>query len=97
MPESEKKLPDPFSKSKRKRDMQALQELGLTLVNLPASQLAKIPISEDLLELIRFARTLKSHEAKRRHMQYIGKKMREVDSDLIRTALAKMKFGNAKK
>ena len=95
MPESEKKLPDPFSKSKRKRDMLDLQDLGMSLLELSASQLAKIPIPEDLLELLEFARTLKTHEAKRRHLQYIGKKMRDIDPVQIREAMAKVKFGNA--
>jgi len=96
MPISDNKQPDEYSKTQRKKDMKALQNLGETLMNLPATQLAKIPLPEDLLELIHFARTLKSHEAKRRHLQYVGKKMRHVDCEEIILALAKIKFGNAR-
>lgn len=96
MPISDNQEPDVFSKTQRKKDMKALQELGETLMKLPESQLAKIPLPEDLLELIHFARTLKSHEAKRRHLQYVGKKMRHIDADAIKLALAKIKFGNAR-
>lgn len=89
MPESEKSLPDPLSKSQRKQDMLDLQKLGKTLIDLPESQLAKIPLPENLLEAIHFAHTLKSHEAIRRHLQYVGKIMREIDVEAIQAALKK--------
>lgn len=97
MPESEKSQRDPFSKSQRKRDMLELQKLGKTLIDLSASQLAKIPLPEPLLEAIHFAHTLKAHEAIRRHLQYIGKIMRVFDAEPIRVALKKIQFINEKR
>ncbi len=70
----------PFdSKSKRKRDMIALQKIGEILVELPAAQLSKVPLDSALLEAIIAARTLPSHGAKRRQLQYIGRLMRDVE------------------
>lgn len=70
----------PFdSKSKRKRDMIALQKIGEILVELPAAQLSKVPLDSVLLEAIIAARTLPSHGAKRRQLQYIGRLMRDVE------------------
>lgn len=70
----------PFdSKSKRKRDMIALQKIGETLVELPAAQLSQVPLDSVLREAIIAARTLPSHGAKRRQLQYIGRLMREVE------------------
>ncbi len=87
MPLSERKAPDPFSKSHAKREMQALQELGEKLVALPAAQLAKLPLSDELIEAIRLAQTLKANEGKRRQLQFIGKLMRNVDPLPIQAAL----------
>ncbi|MDR0565337.1 MAG: DUF615 domain-containing protein [Azoarcus sp.] len=84
------------SKSHRKREMLALQDLGKQLVALSPGQLSKIPLPEELLTAIadahRFAR---KHEALRRQMQYIGKLMRGINPDTIRASLTAMQGGSA--
>ena len=65
------------SRSQRKRDSQALQKLGEELAELPVRELAKLPMSPDLLEAYRDLGRITSHEARRRQMQYIGRLMRE--------------------
>jgi ribosome-associated protein len=76
------------SKSQRKRDMHALQALGAELVELRRDQLQRIDLPDELREAIEFAHRVTSHEGRRRHMQYLGKLMRQVDSDSIRAAIA---------
>ena len=71
------------SKSQRKREMNALQELGERLVALPAAKLAQLPLGDRLLEAVREAQRIKSHEARRRQLQFVGKLMRDVDSEAI--------------
>ena len=79
------------SKSALKRRMHALQELGETLVGLSEKQLAKIAIDDDrLLQAVREARDMRSHSARRRHLQLIGKLMRDTDAEPIESALAAM-------
>jgi ribosome-associated protein len=85
---SDDDLPQRESKSQRKRDMLALQDIGKTLVELPAAQLAKIPLEPPLAEAISEARLLTSHGAIRRQLQYIGKLMRNIDPTPIQAALA---------
>jgi len=80
--------PEFVSKTQRKREMHALQALGAALVELPLSQLESLPLPEELAAAVREAHRIGSHEGKRRHMQYIGRIMREVDAEPIRTALA---------
>lgn len=80
-------LPERPTKSALKRQMTALQEIGEILVSLPETQLKRIPLENPLLEAIQTARSLKSHEAKRRQLQYIGKLMRNIDPEPIQTAL----------
>jgi ribosome-associated protein len=79
--------PEFVSKTQRKKEMHALQQLGAALVELPLAQLESLPLSEELAAAVREARRIASHEARRRHLQYIGRIMREVDAEPIRAAL----------
>lgn len=77
------------SKSEMKRESQALQKLGESLVKLQPHELAKIPLEPDLLEAIELAHKLHNkREGLRRHMSYIGKLMRTRDVTQIQAALA---------
>jgi ribosome-associated protein len=78
----------PVSKTQRKKDMHALQALGVELVELPDSQLAALTLPEDLAQAVREAKRISSHEGRRRQLQYIGRLMREVDPEPIRAQLA---------
>jgi len=79
------------SKSALKRRMLALQQLGETLVGLSEKQLAKVPVEDErLLGVIRQARAMRSHGARRRHLQLIGKLMRDIDAEPIENALKAM-------
>jgi ribosome-associated protein len=76
------------SKSELKRQMTALQELGESLVQLTEKQLAKIPIEDErLLLAIQETRRITSNNARRRHMQFIGRLMRDIDPEPITSAL----------
>jgi len=80
----------PKSKSQRKRDMTALQDLGAELEALAKDRLARVPMPEALLDAVLAARKITSHEGKRRQMQFVGKVMRSLDDDevaVIRAAL----------
>jgi ribosome-associated protein len=79
--------PERPSKSQRKRDVAALQEIGTELVMLNAGQLAQIELPERLLDAIIDAQRIRDFEGRRRQMQYIGKLMREIDAAPIRAKL----------
>lgn len=87
MPQSDPLLPDIHSRSHRKQEMLELQKLGEALVKLTASQLASFDLPESLHRAILEAKSITSHEAKRRQLQYIGKIMREIDVDAIKHTL----------
>lgn len=83
------------SKSARKRQMHALQNLGEQLVALTASQLAKLDLdNEALLEAVRLAQRINHHSGKRRQMQFIGKLMRSADAERISQALEALHEGS---
>jgi ribosome-associated protein len=78
------------SKSQRKRDAHALQTLGVQLVALSAAQLARLDLPEALHEAVIAAQQMRSHGARTRQLQYIGKVMRQLDPSVlsrVRTAL----------
>jgi ribosome-associated protein len=64
-----------------------LQKLGERLVELPGSYLKKSGIPQELLEAVTSMKNMRTHEARRRHMQHIGVLMREVDPAQIRMVL----------
>jgi ribosome-associated protein len=76
------------SKTKRKHEMQALQDLGIELVALDAKRLAALDLPERLVDAIVLARSITRHEARRRQMQYIGRLMRDIDAEPLRNALS---------
>ncbi len=78
------------SKSQLKRDMTALQKLGVQLLELPGSQFKNLDLPENLRDAIDLARKITSHEGRRRQLQLIGKLMRTVDAEPIQEAIAKM-------
>ena len=85
------KAPEPPSKSQRKREATALQDLGEQLVKLTSAQLRRVPLPDDLLSAVRAAQAITQRGAHKRQLQLIGKLMRRLDdpeTDAIRTALA---------
>lgn len=67
------------SKTRRKRDAEALQALGEALAELPGDVLAALGLPDRLLQALEEYGRIPSHEARRRQRQFIGKLMRGVD------------------
>src|SRR5258708_4575505 len=63
------------SKTRLKQASHELQELGEAVVALPEDRLAGLAISEALLDAVLQYKKTRTHEGKRRQMQYIGKLM----------------------
>jgi ribosome-associated protein len=83
------------SKTKKKQEMHALQKVGAALVELSAAHLAHMTLPEALAQAVHEARRIRSHEARRRQMQLIGRLMRELDPEPIRAQLAAVEGGSA--
>lgn len=77
LPELE--LPLPPSKSQRKRDATALQDLGEALVKRTPAQLQRIQLPDEVLAAVRSAQTITQRGGRKRQLQYIGKLMRQLD------------------
>ena len=81
------------SKTEKKREAEALQKLGEKLVKLSNQQFKDIDMPEEVREAVELARTLKSHGARRRQMQYIGNLMRKIDPGTIQEAISDIEEG----
>lgn len=86
---------DFVSKTRRKKEMHALQSLGASLVGLSAAHLERMELPEALAAAVRDARAMSSREARRRQVQYIGRLMRGLDAAPIRAQLAALLGGSA--
>jgi len=84
------------SKTRAKQHSQALQKLGLALCGLPATRLDAMPLPPQLREAIDEYRRTRTHEGRRRQLQYVGKLMRSVDDAPLREALAEVELGSAR-
>lgn len=79
------------SKTRRKKEMLALQALGEQLTRLSEKHLEQMPVEDErLLRAVRETRNIKSRSALRRHLQFIGKLMRDIDPAPIEAALEKL-------
>ncbi|WP_435634440.1 ribosome biogenesis factor YjgA [Pseudomonas solani] len=73
------------SKTQVKKELHALQDLGERLTTLKPDVLAKLPLTDALQKALLEAPRHKAHIARKRHLQYIGKLMREQDIEAIVT------------
>jgi ribosome-associated protein len=84
------------SKTQLKKAMHELQDLGEALVALPDDRIVPLALPDSLLSAVQEFRRTRSHEGRRRQMQFIGKLMRRIDPEPIRQAVAAMRLGQAK-
>lgn len=80
----------PPSKSELKRQMDHLQKLGRQIIDLAPEIRARLPLSEDMLAAIEEMGRIRANEARRRHMQYVGRVMRSEDIAGIEAAFLAM-------
>jgi ribosome-associated protein len=76
------------SKSARKREAAAAQDLGERLIALKESDLAALELPEKLLDAILLAKRITARGGLARQRQYIGKLMRDIDTAPIEAALS---------
>lgn len=71
------------SKSEIKRQMHARQDLAEILADLSLDALKTVPLEESLRDAIRETHRIKSFGAIKRHKQYLGKLMRNLDEEQL--------------
>lgn len=71
------------SKSQVKRELHALQDLGERLATLKPDVLDRLPLTDALRKALADAPKHTANIARKRHLMYIGKLMRDQDTDAI--------------
>ncbi|WP_137174768.1 ribosome biogenesis factor YjgA [Massilia sp. HP4] len=71
------------SKSELKRQSNELQKLGEQLVEAPRDRVKRVPMPDDIRDIILETQTITNHEGRRRALQFVGKKMRTLDEEEI--------------
>jgi ribosome-associated protein len=71
------------SKTEMKRHSDALQALGLELVEQPRDRVKRVPMPEDVKDAILECQNIKNHEGRRRQLQFVGKKMRTLTEEEV--------------
>lgn len=79
------------SRSAKKRESAALQNLGVELTHLSPEARAGLDLPPELLEALALHDKITDREGARRQRQYIGKIMRGVEAQAIAAKLAKLK------
>ena len=77
------------SKTQLKAEADAQQALGVRLSELPKDKLNKLNLPEALYEAILESKRITANGAIRRHRQYLGRLMREIDTAPIADQLAR--------
>ncbi|MEH6624851.1 MAG: ribosome biogenesis factor YjgA [Motiliproteus sp.] len=85
--------PEIKSRTQMKREVEALQELGKKLIDQKADVIDKLPLGDALMAALKEAKRIHQNEAKRRHLQYIGKLMRDVDIEEIFALIERQEAG----
>ncbi|RDH42871.1 DUF615 domain-containing protein [Zooshikella ganghwensis] len=87
-------LPEEFddykSKSQLKREMHALLALGQRLLELKPDILNQLPLNDRLRQALEEGKRIKSFNAQKRHLQFIGKLMRDQDTEAIIATLDRL-------
>lgn len=82
------------SRSQLKRDMHELQQLGADLAALGDSIVKEAGLPKDVEKALLDIKKITKHEARRRHMQYVGKLMRTFDTGPVREVVEAAKAGH---
>ncbi|MEZ7198840.1 ribosome biogenesis factor YjgA [Pseudodesulfovibrio karagichevae] len=90
LPSDFDEIDDRPSRSQLKRDMTSLQQLGADLAALGDKVIREAGLPPEVEKALLLLKTITKHEARRRHMQYVGRLMRTFDTaharELVETA-----------
>ena len=96
-PEEFDEIEERVSRSQLKREMHELQQLGADLAALGDNAVRSADLPPEVEDALLLIRRLTKHEARRRHMQYVGKLMRTFDTTRVREIVEAAKQGHSVK
>lgn len=88
--------PEIISKSELKRIAESKQQLGKELAELAPDKLAQFSLPDELLNAIHAYQKMNSYSAMKRQMQFIGKLMRNIETESVSRHLNQLKLQSQK-
>ncbi|MGX5173538.1 ribosome biogenesis factor YjgA [Aliikangiella sp. IMCC44653] len=82
------------SKTQKKNEAKALQNFGKRLIELSESKLELLPLSDNTIAAVKDFHKQSGNIAKRRHLAYIGKCLRNEDTSQVLNILEGENFDN---
>jgi len=90
-PDDDAFLDEGPSRSARKRDADAVRELGRRLAELSVSERAALPLEEDIRDAVEQLNAIRRGSAHKRQLSFLAKRLRRLDDlEPIRAALAEL-------
>jgi len=83
-------VPEEPSKTQKKKDSLEMQRLGADLSRLSGKELDRLDLSAELRSSVDVAQSIKHRTALKRQHKYIGRLLRQVDTEFIRSELQKL-------
>lgn len=80
---------EPISKTQLKAEADQQQALGVRLTELPKDKLLKLDLPDEVVTAVLDSKKITANGATRRHKQYLGRLMREIDNAPILEQLAR--------
>lgn len=96
-PEEFDEIEEAPSRSQLKRESAELQKLGLAFVALGDAVIKESGLPSEVENAFLRLKTISKHEARRRHLQYIGKIMRTFDTTHVREIVEAAEKGHSLK
>ena len=94
-PEEFDEMDDRPSRSQLKREMNDLQKLGCDLAALGDAVVKEAHLPPEVEKALLLIKKVTKHEARRRHMQYVGKLMRTFDTSHVQEIVEAAKQGHS--
>lgn len=82
-------IEEPISKTQLKAEADEQQALGVRLTELPKDKLLKLDLPDAVVTAVLDSKKITANGATRRHKQYLGRLMREIDNAPILEQLAR--------
>jgi ribosome-associated protein len=76
------------SRTQRRREALDVLALADSLMSVPDGTLARMPLDEDLRELVLISRNVQQQIARKRQMQFLAKQLRRADDETLETLRA---------
>lgn len=75
------------SKSRVKRELKALHDMGVELLAFNSEQLSRLPLNDRIIQTVEEAKRIRKFGGRKRQLKYLGKLLQDVEADALRSGI----------